>query len=932
MSTFRVSDVPFDHVIAELAAFPLAAEESFAAGIERLEPAVERSEPMRRLWRAAEQRMTEGQAAMSLDELVALRDRLWFWDQDSGITLERYLRHLAVEFLAANAAVARPMLRAERDFEGRGRPLHDPRWRQAWRWLSFALPADMLLAALQDRRQKPSRVELLSPQVAQLLLTHGFAETHLHIGAALDFPTLWIALQHALADTNMTADSFRGPGAVFGEGRDFASWLLRAALVRWMLAMYMGSGDSRPFAEFVCDRVEPNVRQWCGAASHVYLRMVVRETLNGRFAEESPTFYELRDLYARATQVTTNSLPDQLDRVAISDPITPLIRSSVTRTLTAEMQFIATALDRLPTADPIFRRLFWQTQRLRVIFYRHVVQRPLTPGLQWFIRTYGRLKSGRRRVSARLLVESAATLGGFGEGLRSLEVRTSPDADASDLLELIADVDASFFAFARRQTQRGSLGLPTAGEPSSASWNRATETFGRTGVEPCADPCIDPPEFGVVLHFTKMRGGGAEKGVPRAHWAHSHADPSPRDALDGGSSREANASGFRYAALYADKRREAQALVALLTRFPLSLRVVRGLDVCTDELAAPTWVFAPLFRYVREAANAASLHLSELGIDVPPLRTSVHAGEDFVHLLGGLRRVDEAVRYLGLCEGDRIGHGVALGIDATRWCRAAGRLPVMREERLLDLSWEWTCYSRFEVAADVDRLAWIEREVPRLSDAMFGERLTPYDVECLVSQLHREDALRRLGFPSGNAFSFDDEIDDGADDWKQAERRVRAYLTSPRLFRAGRAIEWVDPFSEAPAIERLQSYLRHRIASLGLCVEVNPSSNLLIGNLGDLTRHPLWRLRPPRPTPELPPVSICIGSDDPITFATNLRQEYMLLHDAMILADLTYDEAKAWLNDVRQSGLESRFTIPRPYQNIRDHIAVGLDAAVELPP
>ncbi|MEZ6112405.1 MAG: hypothetical protein R3C99_15515, partial [Pirellulaceae bacterium] len=924
MSTFRVSDVPFDHVIAELAAFPLAAEESFAAGIEQLDPAVERAEPMRRLWRAAERRMTEGQAAMSLDELVALRDRLWFWDEGSRITLEKYLRHLADEFLAANASIARPTLRAERDFEGRGRPLHDPRWRQAWRWLSFALPADMLLAALHDGRQKPSRVELLSPQVAQLLMTHGFAETHLHIGAALDFPTLWVALQHALADTNMKADSFRGPGAVFGEGRDFAPWLVRAALVRWMLAMYLGSRDSRPFAEFLCDLVEPNVRQWCGAASHVYLRMIVREMLAGRFADESPAFYELRDLYARATQITTVPLPDQLDDVAASDPIASLIDASVTRTMTAEMRLIASALERLPTADPVFRGLFWQTQRLRVMFYRHVVQRPLTPGLQWFIRTYGRLKSGRRRVSSRLLVESAATLGGFGEGLRSLEVRTSPDADASDLLELIADFDTSFFAFAGRQSQRRASAVPTNDLSNSATWNRPAEA----AVRPCVDPCIEPPEFGVVLHFTKARGGGAEKGVPRAHWANSHADPSPRDASDTGSSRDANASGFRYAAFYADKRREAQALVALLTRFPLSLRVVRGLDVCTDELAAPTWVFAPLFRYVREAANAASLHLSELGIEAPPLRTSVHAGEDFVHLLGGLRRVDEAVRYLGLCEGDRIGHGVALGIDATRWCRAAGRLPVMREERLLDLSWEWTCYSRFEVAADVDRLAWIEREVPRLSDVMFGERLTPYDVECLVSQLHREHTLRRLGFPAGNSFSSTDDAADDADDWKRAERRARAYLTSPRLFRAGRAIEWVDPFSEAPAIERLQSYLRQRIASLGLCVEVNPTSNLLIGNLGDLTRHPLWRLRPPRPTPDLPPVSICIGSDDPITFATNLRHEYMLLHDAMILADLTYDEAKSWLNDVRQSGLESRFTIPRPYQNIRDHIAIGLDTSI----
>lgn len=40
-----------------------------------------------------------------------------------------------------------------------------------------------------------------------------------------------------------------------------------------------------------------------------------------------------------------------------------------------------------------------------------------------------------------------------------------------------------------------------------------------------------------------------------------------------------------------------------------------------------------------------------------------HANEDYVHLLGGIRRVGEAVELLRLGEGSRIGHAVALGVD-----------------------------------------------------------------------------------------------------------------------------------------------------------------------------------------------------------------------------------------------------------------------------
>jgi hypothetical protein len=73
----------------------------------------------------------------------------------------------------------------------------------------------------------------------------------------------------------------------------------------------------------------------------------------------------------------------------------------------------------------------------------------------------------------------------------------------------------------------------------------------------------------------------------------------------------------------------------------------------------------------------------------------------------------------------------------------------------------------------------------------------------------------------------------------------------------------------------------------------------------------LWRLSPPRDGSGTPPVSICVGSDDPVTFATTLREEYQRLVDAMVMAGYSQEEAERWLDGVREQGRISRFTLPR---------------------
>ena len=139
-------------------------------------------------------------------------------------------------------------------------------------------------------------------------------------------------------------------------------------------------------------------------------------------------------------------------------------------------------------------------------------------------------------------------------------------------------------------------------------------------------------------------------------------------------------------------------------------------------------------------------------------------------------------------------------------------------------------------------------------------------------------------------------------------------VTGPntRVWRNGRVLETIvfdELGHELEALRSLQRALRQKVGMLGLTVEVNPSSNLLISDLGHLQEHPIWRLS--QPLDEVPPLSVCIGSDDPLIFATNLPHEYQLLFDRMVQSGQSHEVALDWLDKAREAGMRGRFTLPR---------------------
>jgi len=917
MTHARAGHAPFDFVASEVAAAPLS-DFALPFGLTHLEPLLSRSKvggdlvresPTAKLWRATETDLLRRFRGFSVDEVTAYRDAVWFAgardprtneEKATPVPLAEYLRRLAEQVLEVDGAFLRPKV----PLWGHPTPLltegAGPAARAArrtWRWVTFSLPWDLLASALPRAVPATEEVTWLSPQLDRWLRDRGFAEMHCHLGATPDFRELWVWAIRAAAERNAHPAMFRSPGAEQGEGSGLGAKVLLSAIARLILADFLRLHAAAPLLDLDLYLRGSDGDKRSIAADSLLARTgdagAVRQALRALRGDQ-PVSRADHAIWAEAYRLLARQAGDTyqepwerwIERGSSADPLAPLVPRVVERmTCTPEMRWSRACIAYLDGASPgeggsavsgrarddaLFARLFWQAIRVRVALYRHLVLRPLTPGLQWFTRTFARIGPARRGVPRRSLAATALKRAGDKRGLASFEVRIAPEDRLDNLRAAVHAVWQGC----------GGIRPPELGDLPEREHPRAVT-----------------PECGLVIHFTKRRGGGMEEGIPKANGRGSEADPAAPQ----------NVSQYRYGRYFQVQSRQARIVAEMFRRWPACLHFVRGVDVCTDEAGVPTWVIAPLFRIVRRAAGNAAIASSRIDHEPPPLRATAHAGEDFLHLLTGLRRIDEALTHLVNREGDRLGHAVALGVDPRQWAERARHVMMTREERLFDLAWEWQFYDEGRAPATGDRTRAVASEIRRLSEQIFGQSLPARELVDVASGLYQERELFDLcGFPG--------------DGWKPRAREKRVpkssseklvqYLRNPRLFDRGMVLTGVDVVEEIPALVELQRALRQRASQQGIAVEVNPTSNLLIGDMADLSNHPLWHLRPLTQRSDEPAIDVCIGSDDPLTFATTLRDEYQLILDTLEQGGATSHDARAWLEDARKAGMVYRFTLP----------------------
>jgi hypothetical protein len=488
--------------------------------------------------------------------------------------------------------------------------------------------------------------------------------------------------------------------------------------------------------------------------------------------------------------------------------------------------------------DDTFARLFWQYLRIRCQTYRYLVQEPGSAGLDWFSLHFQRISALRKGLDAARM-SSALALESRGARLRSIEVRGSPSPSWSQVRDL-------------------ALQVATARAPEGCE-----------------------PERGLVLHFAKeLRhpSTGLLHADPR-QWAH----------------------GCRYGSYFHARLREAMAVEAALRHHPELLVILRGLDVCNTELSVPTWVLLPILARVRRHSERISAHLGRWG-NVPPLRLTMHVGEDFRRLVEGLRRIHEPIEFGVLGAGDRLGHAVALGVEPAAWASTSASAWQPAEERLDDLLWELERYRRGEMSPVPARLERLRGELHPLTRRLYGRHFTEDDLLQARALRHDPNVLERLGFPFLR----------GHRAWQTGRplQLLLRYLTDPDVYARGQVpIEVRIDKNEVQMLEEAQGFLRRLLGQLGIVVEVNPSSNVLIGDF-PLEQHPIFRLQPlPHQGTPCPPVLVTMGDDDPLTFASCLPDEFGHLFYALIRRGVSVQHAQEWLDRVRRNGLNSRFTL-----------------------
>ncbi|MFY0528840.1 hypothetical protein ACN28I_38665 [Archangium gephyra] len=856
-------DVNLLQLEGEIRAWPLVSERAFRLSLCHLErKGGTASGATRQVWDELVTYLRPRARGLSIEVLRQIRKECWFSALTRGSPLGRERLSLT-DFLLYTMKDRLLFLGNQAALRSDARmPIEQQAAR--WRWLSLMLPPDLLIAAHAAHlcaEPVSDYVSLGASNLANFFEEAGVAQAHLHVGAAVPFEWLWTHLMSRVGRTRPHHSELSASGeSPFGSTWEFLAWIVTAALARLTLAAflkYAEAGRVSTFNDF--GRFFPGLR-----GDAVTYRAALQALMRG----EHP-IHPLRVsmLLRHLGGVAPNApLPMSLHDVRRFDPLSvwfPATHGALpeTRLMTRGLRF----LHQHPR-DEDFARLFWQYLRVRNSTYRHLVHEPGTAGLDWFSVHFRRISALRGDLPQRSLTAAALALESRGPPLKSLEVRSSPWSHWHEIRSLVRDVASA----------------------------------------PGPDGC--EAERGLVIHFLKDR-------LPRGQGRLLYGDPRQR------------AHGCRFGSYFYERLRETLAIEKALRRHPELLVILRGIDVCNLEMSVPLWVFLPLLRRLRRASEAVSRALEPHG-RIPPLQRTLHAGEDFRRLVEGLRFVHEPIEFNVLTVGDRVGHAISLGLRPERWAQSALWVEQPAEERLDDLLWELARYRNVEMPVEAARLEYIHGEIERLAHHIYGPALcarppgepqasrgssAPSLEDLLLARRlrHDPDFLEALGYPflrRENPFLRG----------KHHPRSDTAvwltwlYLTDFGVYARGRMPEPVEVTdSEVRMLHQAQRFVRSVFSRLGITVEANPSSNMLVGDL-PLEEHPVFRLQPlpGNEAPDGATVQVALGDDDPVTFASSLPDEFSHLFYTLIRKGVSTQDALSWLDQVRRNGLRSRFTLP----------------------
>jgi len=351
------------------------------------------------------------------------------------------------------------------------------------------------------------------------------------------------------------------------------------------------------------------------------------------------------------------------------------------------------------------------------------------------------------------------------------------------------------------------------------------------------DPTKESPRLKLIAHFIKVKDKSQD-------WQIRHKD------------------------LRKSVWQKARVLAFMKDRNNNYIQEVIGIDAASSEFDAPPEVFAPSFRLLR---SRGFKHFT------------YHAGEDYFHIISGLRAIYEAIDFTEMKKGDRIGHAVASGVDAKVWINNVGRMILIRQgEHLDNLLFTHYLITKEQIEPLHSTLKKIEHKILELSLNIYQKN---YPVEILLEawKLRKYCPMLLLSDNKDSAEPYSVYNDF---EWCEIENQIpnrkndmrfeilQKYHDINHRKRYEEIIE-IDPLAivNLNAINKLQLALLKYMNKKGIVIETLPTSNVRIGQHHDFKTYHLWNwVKWKVEGNPIPP--IVVGTDDAGIFATNIYNEF----------------------------------------------------------
>lgn len=359
---------------------------------------------------------------------------------------------------------------------------------------------------------------------------------------------------------------------------------------------------------------------------------------------------------------------------------------------------------------------------------------------------------------------------------------------------------------------------------------------------------------------------------------------------------------------------------------------ILGIDGCGNELNCRPEVFGTAFRYLKKYI-CKEQYLKPI---LPDLKITYHVGEEFLDIGDGLRSVEEAILFLEMSEGDRIGHGMVLGIDISKWYyQKKYKIIITKQSYLDNLAWILHKIKKYDIPNKFKYYSFLEPIFKKIYSEVYGGAFVNQNIlstnitddvyylswllrgdnpEMYITGEFVEPSMIKFWNKCGLSHACKTSVRDN----KDAAMLYKLYHYNESVKENGSQIITVDIDNKyIEVLIFIQKYLRELVASKGIALETNPSSNYLIGTFKRYDKHPITTFYSNNLFSREAfgsQMSTSINTDDQGIFNTYLENEYVLIalsleKDKDIAGMTKYEKTMIykWLDEIREMGLRQSF-------------------------